>query len=237
MAAAAAAAQRPFYSSKALLLFLLFLATRRRKFQVQADRRASWPTTHAVRKYLVHRTLTNGLLKSIPALSKQQNTGSIRRIEEASMRPKRAPSFEKIVQRDFSGSFYGLSSEQISTYMDPTKPKRPKTATDGAGLEKKSTGKSSRLLKRGNMQDTLAETLDELRIMRQEMERLRLEMQAIKRGITGEIDDDAILSGPRIDPDSPEAVEARRKRQQEFDEYVFEYWLSACGGLSLCCGI
>jgi START domain len=106
---------------------------------------------------------------------------------------------------DHAGFYYGIDTKTISKHSAEGNPKRPR---------------------KPKLQDSMTEALEELRILRQEMERMRQEVHTLKLKMVGE--DEEELSA--VQPDSEE-VQARkrkmlRKKQKEAERLAadIESW-------------
>jgi hypothetical protein len=159
-------------------------------------------STNAARKFL-QTSVPNGLLRSTPAFNKQQWMSNT--VQEVSTKTPKKKTRKKIdrkaVQQNLSsrvGFYYGLTQQSPGllkrTKSNDATTKRPKR-------------------QRLALKDTMTETLDELRIIRQEMEALMREMKAMKRQMMGEEEEEEEPSQK-----SASVMLARRKRQREFDK-------------------
>jgi len=72
------------------------------------------------------------------------------------------------------------------------------------------------------MKDTMTEALEELRIIRQEMERMRVEMEQLRRKMVGEEDDDVIIDKYSSEETKAKRMMIRRKRKKEAEKLAEE---------------
>ena len=158
------------------------------------------PSSAAVRKFLPN--VPNGLLRSVAALNKRPVTDTSQMREVAAVKKKRPkpviqrPSNEQVYkQLSKVGFFYGMTPMVVEKSTSRT----PST-----------TSKKVRK-KRLALRDTMRETLDEVRSLRQELEELRREMKQIISGGMEPTDEKGAGEG------GVSAVLARRKRQAEFE--------------------
>jgi hypothetical protein len=105
---------------------------------------------------------------------------------------------------DHAGFYYGIDAQSLSKEYDATtRKKRSRTP---------------------RLKDSMNEALEELKILRQEMERMREEMHVLKLKMVGEDDDE---SGQKDREDNSEEAKARRlmirrKRQKEAEKLAAE---------------
>lgn len=92
---------------------------------------------------------------------------------------------------DHAGFYYGIDTKSISKHQ-------------------KQQQSGERRVRKPKLQDTMTEALEELRIMRQEMERMRQEVHTLKLKMVGE-DEDDVSTSSSLQPDSEE-VKARKRR-------------------------
>jgi len=146
--------------------------------------------TSAARKFVAN--AQNGLLRSIPALSKRTKGKNLRKAQDAaSVKPKRPFIFEFDGYLSSSGTYYGVAPKKVSSYTssDPKK-------------------------KRTSVKDAMSQALDELHAMRLEMEALRREMQDMKRQVVG----GEPVEAESQEEVGVGALIHRRQRAREFDK-------------------
>jgi len=144
--------------------------------------------TNAAWKFI--RGSTKSLLRSTETFRSQHDGTLV--LQEVGGVKRRSPQ-SRLPAGDFCSSlgfYYGLSSNSLR-HKESNKPR-----------------------KRVAWKDTMVQTLDEIRTMRQEMEQLRKELVAMKRRMSGETD--------LIEEDSEATKFARLQRKREFDKMGVE---------------